>query len=140
MDQRMTLITLGVADLEASRAFYERLGWRRSVEKAEGVAFYQANIVLALYPRQSLAEDLGMRLNDAASAPVTLAQNVRTRTEVDRVLEEAVAAGARIVKPAADAFWGGYVGYFADPAGFVWVVAWNPHFSLDAQGRIQLPE
>ena len=69
MDQRMTLITLGVADLEASRAFYERLGWRRSVEKAEGVAFYQANIVLALYPRQSLAEDLGMRLNDAASAP-----------------------------------------------------------------------
>ena len=140
MDQRMTLITLGVADLEASRAFYERLGWRRSVEKAEGVAFYQANIVLALYPRQSLAEDLGMRLEDATRAPVTLAQNVRTRTEVDRVLEEAVTAGARIVKPAADAFWGGYVGYFADPDGFVWEVAWNPHFPLDTQGRIQLPE
>ena len=79
-------------------------------------------------------------LADATNAPVTLAQNVRTRTEVDRVLEEAVTAGARIVKPAADAFWGGYVGYFADPDGFVWEVAWNPHFPLDAQGRIQLPE
>jgi predicted lactoylglutathione lyase len=140
MDQRMTLITLGVADLEASRAFYERLGWRRSVAKAEGVAFYQANVVLALYPRRSLGEDLDTELNEAAKAPVTLAQNVRTRAEVDRVLEEAVAAGAHIVKPAASAFWGGYVGYFADPDGFVWEIAWNPHFPLDAQGRIQLPE
>lgn len=140
MEQRITLITLGVADLDASRSFYERLGWRRSVEKAEGVAFYQANIVLALYPRQSLAEDLGSKLKDAANAPMTLALNVRSRSEVDRVLEEAVAAGARLVKPGADAVWGGYVGYFADPDGFVWEVAWNPHFPLDAQGRIQLPE
>jgi predicted lactoylglutathione lyase len=140
MDQRITLITLGVGDLAASRAFYERLGWRRSVEKAEGVAFYQANIVLALYPRQSLAEDLALELHAAVNAPITLALNVRSRAEVDRVLEEAVAAGARLVKPGADAFWGGYVGYYADPDGFVWEVAWNPHFPLDAQGRIQLPE
>jgi uncharacterized protein len=140
MEQRLSLITLGVADLGASRAFYERLGWKRSVEKAEGVAFYQANIVLALYPRQSLAEDLGTKLKDAANAPITLALNVRSRAEVDRVLEEALAAGARLVKAGADAVWGGYVGYFADPDGFVWEIAWNPHFPLDAQGRIQLPE
>ena len=140
MDQRMTLITLGVADLEASRAFYERLGWRRSVEKAEGVAFYQANIVLALYPRESLAEDLGLTLSDGAGSPVTLALNVRARADVGRTLEEAVAAGARLVKPGADAFWGGHVGYFADPDGFIWEVAWNPHFPLDAHGRIQLPD
>jgi predicted lactoylglutathione lyase len=140
MDQRMTLITLGVADLAASRGFYERLGWKRSVEKAEGVAFYRANIVVALYPRESLAEDLGVELSGAANAPITLALNVRSRAEVDRVLEEAVGAGARLVKPGADAVWGGYVGYFADPDGFVWEVAWNPHFPLDAQGRIQLPD
>jgi uncharacterized protein len=140
MEQRISLVTLGVADLEASRSFYERLGWRRSVEKAEGVAFYQAGIVLALYPRQSLSEDLGMALSGAANAPLTLALNVRSRIEVDRVLEEAVAAGARLLKRATDAPWGGYVGYFADPDGFAWEVAWNPHFPLDAQGRIQLPE
>jgi predicted lactoylglutathione lyase len=140
MDQRITLITLGVSDLEASRGFYEALGWRRSVEKAEGVAFYQAGIVLALYPRASLSEDLGMTLGAASNAPITLALNVRSRVDVDRVLEEAVAAGARLVKSGADAFWGGYVGYFADPDGFVWEIAWNPHFPLDAEGRIQLPE
>jgi uncharacterized glyoxalase superfamily protein PhnB len=78
-------------------------------------------------------------LSDAARSPVTLALNLRARADVGRVLEEAVAAGATLVKPAADAFWGGHVGYFADPDGFVWEVAWNPHFKLDAQGRIQLP-
>ena len=141
MDQRITLITLGVADLAASRVFYERLGWKRSVKKAEGVAFYQAGgVALALYPRASLAEDLGAEAAHSGFRAVTIAQNVRSRAEVDRALDEAVKAGARLVKPATDVFWGGYVGYFADPDGHVWEVAWNPGFPLDSDGRMTLPD
>jgi predicted lactoylglutathione lyase len=140
MEQRITLITLGVADLDASRSFYERLGWKRSVAGAEGVAFFQAGgIVLALYPRQDLAGDLGIALEASHASPISVAQNVRSRAEVDRVLDEAVGAGAKLLKSGADVFWGGYVGYFADPDGFVWEVAWNPHFPLDEEGRITLP-
>jgi hypothetical protein len=132
MDQRITLITLGVADLEASRGFYERLGWKRSVKNAEGVAFYQTGgVALALYPRTSLAEDLGVEPAQSGFRAVTIAQNVRSRAAVDRALEEAVKAGARLLKPGADVFWGGHVGYFADPDGHVWEVAWNPDFPLD---------
>jgi predicted lactoylglutathione lyase len=141
MDQRITLITLGVADLEASRGFYERLGWKRSVKNAEGVAFYQTGgVALALYPRTSLAEDLGVEPAQSGFRAVTIAQNVRSRAAVDRALEEAVKAGARLVKPGADVFWGGYVGYFADPDGHVWEVAWNPDFPLDNEGRMTLPD
>ncbi len=140
MEQRISLITLGVANLEASRSFYERLGWTRSVAKAEGVAFFQAGgLALALYPRQALAEDLGLTLEAPGFRGITLAHNVRSREQVDRVLAEAVEAGATLLKPAADAFWGGYVGCFADPDGFAWEVAWNPHFPLDSEGRITLP-
>jgi len=140
MEQRVTLITLGVADLDASRSFYERLGWKRSVAAAEGVAFFQAGgVVLALYPRTDLARDLGVAFDPPAACPISVAQNVRSRDEVDRILAEAVAAGAKLLKPGADVFWGGYVGYFADPDGFTWEVAWNPYFPLDAEGRIALP-
>ena len=140
MEQRITLITLGVTDLDASRTFYERLGWKRSVAGAEGVAFFHAGgIVLALYPRQDLARDLGIAVESGTTSSISIAQNVRSRAEVDRVLEEAVSAGAKLLKPGADVFWGGYVGYFADPDGFVWEIAWNPHFPLDEEGRITLP-
>jgi predicted lactoylglutathione lyase len=140
MEQRITLITLGVADLETSRSFYERLGWKRSVAAAEGVTFFQAGgVVLALYPHQDLACDLGIALERFATCSISVAQNVRSRAEVDQVLGQAVAAGATLLKPGADVFWGGYVGYFADPDGFVWEIAWNPHFPLDAEGRIMLP-
>ncbi len=140
MEQRISLITLGVADLDASRSFYERLGWTRSVARSEGVVFFQVGgMALALYPRQALADDLGIQLEPPRSCGVTLAHNLRNRAEVDRALAEAVDAGATLLKSGADVFWGGYVGYFADPDGFAWEVAWNPHFLLDDEGRIKLP-
>lgn len=140
MEQRISLITLGVADLETSRSFYQRLGWTRSVAEAQGVAFFQAGgMALVLYPCQALADDLGVALEPPGFRGITLAHNVRSRPEVDRVLAEAVAAGATLLKPGADVFWGGYVGYFADPDGFAWEVAWNRSFPLDSEGRITLP-
>ncbi|MPY76382.1 MAG: VOC family protein [Alphaproteobacteria bacterium] len=141
MEQRMTLITLGVKDLSHSVAFYERLGWERSVRKAEGVAFFQAGgIVLSLYPRDALAKDADMPPEGSGFSGFSLAYNTRTRDEVDAVLAEAVPAGGTLVKPAYEIFWGGYVGFFADPDGFLWEVAWNPMFPLTEDGAIVLPE
>lgn len=141
MEQRLSLVTLGVTDLARSRAFYERLGWRRSVREAEGVAFFQmGGIALSLYPRDALAGDAGVSPDGSGFAGFALAHNVRTRDEVDSVLAEAVAAGATSLRPAADAFWGGYSGCFADPDGFVWEIAWNPGFAVDGEGAIRLPD
>jgi predicted lactoylglutathione lyase len=118
---------LGVADLERSRAFYERLGWRRSVRDAKGVVFFQAGgMALALYPRAELAKDANVAPEGSGFVGMALAYNARSRAEVDDVLAEAERAGARLWKPAQDAFWGGYSGYFADPDGFAWEVAWQP--------------
>src|SRR5580700_10894779 len=109
MEQRVSLITLGVADLERSRKFYERLGWRRSVANAEGIVFFQAGgMALALYPRAELAKDANVAAEGQGFCGVALAYNARSRDEVDAVLAEAEAAGARILKPAQEAFWGGY--------------------------------
>lgn len=141
MDPRLSLVTLGVADVEAARAFYVGvLGWKPAPQSAGDVVFFQAGgVVLALYPRRLLAEDAGVA---DAGAPgfggVTLAQNVPARDDVDRVLAGIAARGGRILKPAADAFWGGRTGYFADPDGHPWEVAWNPGFPLDAEGTVQL--
>ena len=144
MDQRLSLITLGVADVGRAREFYEALGWKMDGgvdDDTDHVAFFQAGgVALALYPRTSLAEDLGVEPAQSGFRAVTIAQNVRSRAEVGRVLEEAVKAGARLIKPGADVFWGGHVGYFADPDGYVWEVAWNPDFPLDADGRLTLPD
>lgn len=141
MEQRLTLITLGVADLARSIAFYERLGWERSARQAEGVAFFQASgIVLSLYPRAALAGDAGLPAEGAGFAGFSLAYNTRAREEVDAVMAEAIAAGGTLVRPAFDIFWGGYVGFFADPDGFLWEVAWNPTFPLTEDGAITLPE
>jgi catechol 2,3-dioxygenase-like lactoylglutathione lyase family enzyme len=140
MEQRLSIVTLGVADLDRSRAFYERLGWRRAMPNAEGVAFFQlGGIALALYPRAALAKDAGIAADGNGLSRVSLAQNVRTAEEVDAVLAEALAAGARLLQPAQKVFWGGYSGHFADPDGFPWEVAWNPAFALAADGRITLP-
>jgi catechol 2,3-dioxygenase-like lactoylglutathione lyase family enzyme len=138
IEPRLSLVTLAVADVERARAFYSALGWRPSSIGGDEVAFFQLGpIALALYGAGSMAADLGA----PAGAPgaVWLAQNVRDRAEVDRALAAAEAAGARIVKPAADAPWGGYVGYFADPDGHVWEIAWNPGFQLAADGALRLP-
>lgn len=141
MEQRISIVTLGVSDLARSQAFFECLGWKRSVKGAEGIAFFQAGgMALALYPRDELAKDAGVAPGVGGFSGITLAYNARTRGEVDAVLAEAVAAGATLQKPAEDAFWGGYSGYFADLDGYLWEVAWNPSFSIDSVGNVQLPE
>ena len=140
MEQRISLITLGVANLARSIAFYERLGWQRSVKAAEGVAFFQTGgMALGLWSREELAKDAGLSPEGSGFAGVCLAYNTRSREEVDAVLAEAAAAGATPVKPGTEAFWGGYVGYFTDPDGHLWEVAWNPGFPLDEDGNVQLP-
>ena len=142
MDQRISLITLGVSDLARASAFYERLGWVRAMKDAEGVAFFQAGgMAFSLCPRTELAKDAGVSDPGAPGFNgMALAYNTRTREEVDAVLGEAVAAGGTLVKPAQDALWGGYSGYFADTEGFLWEVAWNPGFAMDEKGRITLPD
>ncbi|RRQ24144.1 VOC family protein [Guyparkeria sp. SCN-R1] len=140
MEQRLSVITLGVADLTRSRAFYEQgLGWTVG-SAAEQVVFFQLNgIVLALYPREALAADAGVPSSQGSGfAGIALAHNVRRREEVDTVLATAERAGGRIAKPAQATFWGGYSGYFADPDGHLWEVAQNPFWELDAAGNVSL--
>jgi uncharacterized protein len=141
MEQRVSLITLGVSDLNRSREFYERLGWRRSMSKAEGVVFFQTGgMALALYPRQDLAKDANVPPEGHGFNGISLAYNTRNRAEVDAVLREAQIAGAKILKPAQEAFWGGYSGYFSDPDSFLWEVAWNPEFAIAEDGSIRIPD
>jgi catechol 2,3-dioxygenase-like lactoylglutathione lyase family enzyme len=137
MDQRVSLITLGVADLARSLGFYQALGWRRG-NRDESVVFFQLpGFILALWSRTSLAEDAQVK-DSGGFGGIALAYNARSKSEVDAVLDQAVRAGARLLKPAHDAFWGGYSGYFADPDGHVWEVAFNPGWSIDAAGRVTL--
>jgi len=141
MEQRVSIITLGVRNLERSKSFYERLGWRRGMTKSEGIAFFQAGrIALALFPREELARDANITDDGQGFRGFSLAYNTRQREEVDAVIAEAEAAGATVLKSAEEAFWGGYSGYFADPDGFVWEVAWNPFFEIAADGGIRIPE
>lgn len=139
MDQRLSLVTLGVADLARARRFYEDgLGWVRG-NQDEGVAFYQMpGAILALWTRPELAEDAGISDAGAAFAGMALAYNARSREEVDAVLAEARAAGAEIVKPAHETVWGGYSGYFADPDGHLWEVAHNPFWIIAEDGAVRM--
>ncbi len=141
MEQRLTLVTLGVADLKRARRFYEKgLGWETaSAKDADAVFFQIGGSVLGLYPRDALAEDACIVDEGSGFGGIALAYNVRTREEVDGVLAEAAEAGATILKPAENAFWGGYSGYFADPDGHPWEVAWNPHWTLGKDGSVTLP-
>lgn len=141
MEQRISLITLGVASLEASRLFYERMGWRPAATKAEGVVFFQAGgMALALYPRPELRKDAGVRQDGASFAGFTLAYNTRSRDEVHDVALAAEKAGATILQPPQETSWGGYAAYFADPDGFVWEIAWNPSFPIAEDGSVRLPD
>jgi uncharacterized protein len=143
MEQRLSLVSLGVADVAAATAFYERLGWQRSVANSnESITFFQlGGIILGLYGRQALADDMGLEYSDRIGFNgISLAFNARSREEVDAVLAEAKAAGANIVKPAEEVFWGGYSGYFADLDGHYWEVAWNPFFPIAEDGAVQLPD
>lgn len=141
MEQRISLITLGVADLARSRRFYEEgLGWRASSASAGDVVFFQAGgMALGLWPRALLAEDAHVEDPGGSFSGIALAHNVREREQVAQVLARAEAAGGTLLKPAQDTDWGGHAGYFADPDGHPWEVAWNPHFPLDAEGSLHLP-
>jgi uncharacterized protein len=138
MDQRLSLVTLGVADLAAARAFYERLGWVSNSSPEIGVVFFQSGgMVLALWDRGELARDSGVT-DGGGWGGVTLAHNVRSPQEVDAVIEQARAAGAVIARVGAPTFWGGYSGVFIDPDGHPWEVAHNPHWQLADDGSVQL--
>ena len=137
MEQRISLITLGVADLARARAFYERLGW--GGQEVEETVFFQAGcLALVLWGRDRLAADGGIQ--DRDSGGFTLAHNVRSPAEVDALLAAAASAGAEITQPARQTFYGRYAGHFTDPDGHLWEVAWNPGFTLGPDGSITLPD
>lgn len=139
MEQRISLVTLGVGDLARARAFYEALGWQAAVGTPDDVVFFQAGgMVLGLWDRHRLAEDSTVA-DGGGWGGVTLAYNTRTEAEVDAVIEQARAAGARIGREPAPTFWGGYSGVFVDPEGHPWEVAHNPGWSLGEDGRVILP-
>ncbi|WP_028031805.1 VOC family protein [Gemmobacter nectariphilus] len=138
--QRVTLTTLGVADLAAARAFYARLGWVEHGQSQPGVAFFQMQgAVLALFGLADLAADQGRPGATLGTGAVTLAQNFATEAEVDAAFAAALAAGASALKRPEKVFWGGYSGYWADPDGHVWEVAMNPFWPLSEDGSLTLP-
>lgn len=130
MEQRVSLITLGVLDMDRSAAFYDALGWCR-VDTQDGVVAYDLiGQVLGLYPLDKLAEDIGLDVAELGAGRASLGYNCLKKEEVTVVLQAAEDAGARILKPAADVFWGGHHGYFADPDGHIWEIAHNPFSPL----------
>jgi hypothetical protein len=135
MEQRLSVITLGVADLARSRRFYvEGLGWTPALAIDEVVFFQAGGLVVGLYP--DLAKDAAVEGRSAGL--ISLGHNVRERDGVDLVMAQAENAGARITRPARDTDWGGRSGYFADPDGHLWEVAWNPHWPIDAAGNVRI--
>jgi predicted lactoylglutathione lyase len=140
MEQRISLVTLGVADLTRARTFYERLGWQG--QEVEETVFFQAGgIALVLWGRDKVADDAGVEDSGTDGfGGMTLAHNVRSRAEVDEVLGQAASAGAETTQPAKETFYGGYSGFFTDPDGHVWEIAYNPGFPLDQDGAITIPD
>jgi uncharacterized protein len=133
MEARISIITLGVENLQRSIDFYQHgLGLPTTYKEGEGIAFFQlSGTWLALYPSNALAEDACLPPERVRFGGFTLAHNVPNKEEVDQVIAQALASGATLLKPAADTFWGGYSGYFSDPDGHPWEVAWNPFFPLE---------
>ena len=137
MEQRISLITLGVRDMEKATAFYAAMGWKR-VESAEGiVAFDLIGQTLALYPLADLARDMGLDVDELGTGAATYAYNPREKADVAEVLAAARGAGGKVLKEAHDVFWGGHIGYFADPEGHIWEVAHNPFAPLSAEGAFR---
>ena len=137
MDQRVSLITLGARDGDALAAFYDALGWTR-VETQDGVVAYDLiGQTLGLYPLEKLAEDMGLSVESLGHGAATLSCNTKTKEDVAEVLATAEAAGGKIIKGAADVFWGGHHGYFADPEGHIWEVAFNPFSPLSSEGAFR---
>ena len=139
MEQRLSLVTLGVTEVERARAFYEALGWTTNAKPGDDVVFFQAGcLVVALWSREALAADSGVT-DGGGWGGITPAHNVRSPAEVDAVLEEARRAGARIAREGAETFWGGYSGVFVDPDGHAWEVAHNPRWTITDDGATRLP-
>jgi uncharacterized protein len=138
MEQRVSLVTLGVRDLARARAFYETLGWRTNAAPGDEVVFFQAGgMIIALWGRAELAEDSGVE-DSGGWGGITLGHNLRSPAEVDAVIAEAETAGATVTRPGAATFWGGYSGAFTDPDGHAWEVAHNPHWMLAEDGSVSL--
>ena len=139
MEPRVSLVTLGVRDVARARRFYEEgLGWRRDAGEGD-VAFYQAGgMVVALFEWPKLAEDAGVSAEGSGFRGLSLAYNCRSKDEVNAVLDEARAAGATILVEGRDTFWGGFDGYFTDPDGHIWEVAWNPFWTMTVDGAVSL--
>ena len=138
MEQRLSLVTLGVSDLARARAFYEALGWRSGAAPADDVVFFQAGcMIVALWSREQLAEDSGVA-DPGGWGGITLAYNARSPDDVDSVIAEAERAGAQIPRYGAETFWGGYSGVFVDPDGHPWEVAHNPHWTIEEDGSTRL--
>ena len=138
MEQRLSLVTLGVSDLARARTFYEALGWRTNAAPDDDVVFFQAGgMIVALWGRGQLAEDSGVE-DGGGWGGITLAYNARSPAEVDAAIDEARAAGARIVRESAATFWGGYSGVFADPDGHPWEIAHNPHWTVHDDRSVSL--
>jgi catechol 2,3-dioxygenase-like lactoylglutathione lyase family enzyme len=139
MDPRVSLITLGVADLPRARGFYEALGWVTGAAPDDEVVFFQAGgMILGLWSRESLAED-SVVADGGGFGGITLAYNARSIEEVGELIAEARAAGATIAREPAATFWGGYSAVFHDPDGHPWEVAHNPHWEIDSAGNVTLP-
>lgn len=140
MEQRISLVTIGVADLARARAFYSALGWKPTIE-TDDVSFFQAGgMVIGLWGQDNLAEDAALPNRAPGDwGGISLAHNVRSEAEVDAVMAAAESAGARITRPAHRQPWGGYSGYFTDPDGHAWEVGFNPGFPLAPDGTITLP-
>jgi len=138
LEQRVSLITLGVQDMDRSASFYEKLGWQRVPSQDGVIAFDLIGQTLGLYPKDMLAQELGIPADAIGGfSGITLAHNVRAKADVGIVLEAAKAAGGQILKPAQDVFWGGYHGYFADPDRHVWEIAFNPFSPLSSSGAFR---
>jgi uncharacterized glyoxalase superfamily protein PhnB len=141
MEPRISFITLGVRNFEKSVVFYrDGLKFPFSSSSKGDIAFFDLNgLVLALYPKKLLARDAQLKIIGTGFGGVTLSHNVKKREDVDRTLDAVKKIGGRILKPAEDAFWGGRSGYFSDPDGYPWEIAWNPHFKMTKNGKIVLP-
>lgn len=137
MEQRISLITLGVEDMEKAAAFYEALGWKRAESPDGVIAFDLIGQTLGLYPLQALADEVGLPVSELGKGAVSLSYNTRSKEGVAQVLAAAEAAGAEILKAAADVFWGGHHGYFRAPDGQLWEVAHNPFSALSADGAFR---
>lgn len=141
MRQKISMVTLGVSDIVKSTAFYESLGWCPSGESKTGkITFFDmGGVIFGLYPREALADDAQVSSDGGGFRGVAVSFNASSKAEVDTVLADAVKCGGKLVKPAEDVFWGGYGGYFSDPDGHLFEVAYNPFWELDESGTVILP-